>query len=195
MTTSTPPPATSKKRPWYKIWWVWVIIVALGIVGQVVIAGVDDSSTEASSTTTAEATTEEAVEETAVEEVAVEEEPKTTSAVAPIAPATNSLEAQCVPNDTLTQMIPGVLNDSTQTVGNGMIIDDGNDTWIGVTIFRADGTMESRSDVWLLRDGGLYSVSGGARNNSWAVKAPSDAHMGLDIAQAVDACVSQASIS
>lgn len=186
-----------RKRPWYKIWWVWVIIAALAIVGMAqAISDDKEAATEAASATaTAEATTEEAVEETAVEEVAVEEEPETTSAVAPIAPATNSLEAQCVPNDTLTQMIPGVLNDSTQTVGNGMIIDDGNDTWIGVTIFRADGTMESRSDVWLLRDGGLYSVSGGARNNSWAVKAPSDAHMGLDIAQAVDACVSQASIS
>ncbi|MFW8622478.1 hypothetical protein ACOI1A_00730 [Corynebacterium glutamicum] len=186
-----------RKRPWYKIWWVWVIIAALAIVGMAQAISEDkEAATEAASaTTTAEATTEEAVEETAVEEVAVEEEPETTSTVAPIAPATNNLEAQCVPNDTLTQMIPGVLNDSTQTVGNGMIIDDGNDTWIGVTIFRADGTMESRSDVWLLREGGLYSVSGGARNNSWAVKAPSDAHMGLDIAQAVDACVSQASIS
>lgn len=133
--------------------------------------------------------------EQAEAEMITAEEPETALSATPAIPATSGLEAQCVPNDMLAQMVGGVLTDSTQTVGNGQVIEDGSDTWIGVTIFRADGSMESRSDVWLLRDGGLYSVSGGARNTSWAVKAPNDAHMGLDIAQAVDSCVVQASIS
>ena len=85
-------------------------------------------------------------------------------------------------------MITGVLNDQSLTVSNGQLIKDGDDTWIGVSLIGADGDVESRSDVWLLRDGGLYSVSGGAKNESWAVDAPG-VSMADEYAAGVDRCV------
>ena len=63
-----------------------------------------------------------------------------------------------------------------------------NDTWIGVSLLRTDGEFESRSDVWLLRDGALYAVSSGARSASWAAAAPG-LSMSDEYAAGVDRCV------
>lgn len=133
-----------------------------------------------------------ATEEITAAEESEEATPATSTSRQP-APGRPEPHPECQPNDTITQMIPGVLNDQSQTVTNGQIIEDGDDTWIGVTLMDADGKMESRSDVWLLRDGGLYAVSGGARNGSWAISAPG-VSMADEYAQGVDACVVAASL-
>ena len=94
----------------------------------------------------------------------------------------------CVPDDGTADLVHGVLNDSSLQVANGQLIKDGNDTWIGVSLLRPDGEFESRSDVWLLRDGALYAVSSGARSASWAAAAPG-VSMSDEYAAGVDRCV------
>lgn len=92
-------------------------------------------------------------------------------------------DARCQPFD--VTLISGILNDT-----NGQVITDGEDQWIGATLMRADGEMESRSDVWLLNGDGLFSVTGGARNNTWAAAASEVGYSaGDEHAQAVDGCV------
>lgn len=87
-------------------------------------------------------------------------------------------------------MLAGILNDDTLTPTNGQVINDGDNQWIGATLMRADGKMESRSDVWLLNGDGLFSVTGGARNNTWAAAASKVGYSaGDEHAQAVDNCV------
>ncbi|AIT62164.1 hypothetical protein CDOO_01800 [Corynebacterium doosanense CAU 212 = DSM 45436] len=85
-------------------------------------------------------------------------------------------------------MVTGILNDPGMTIKNPQLIKDGNDTWIGAGLVDGTGRDESRSDVWLLRDGTLYAVSGGARNNSSAAQA-AGVSMADDLPAGVDRCV------
>ena len=102
-------------------------------------------------------------------------------------PGTNP-DPRCQPMD--VAMISGILNDDTLTPTNGQVISDGDNKWIGASLMRADGKMESRSDVWLMNHDGLFSVSSGARNASWAAHASDMGYSASDEnAQAVDNCV------
>lgn len=102
-------------------------------------------------------------------------------------PGTNP-DPRCQPMD--VTLLTGILNDDTITPTNGQVINDGTDQWIGATLIREDGKMESRSDVWLMNEDGLFSVSSGARNASWAAHASDMGYSASDEnAQAVDNCV------
>lgn len=102
-------------------------------------------------------------------------------------PGTNP-DPRCQPMD--VAMISGILNDDTLTPTNGQVISDGDNKWIGASLMRADGKLESRSDVWLLNGDGLFSVTSGARNASWAASASvMGFSAGDENSQAVDNCV------
>lgn len=235
---STPSTPEAKKKPWYKKWWIWaIVVIVIAAFASVTGDESEDTASDASSSETTSQVAEDAfgscrevadaglteitdthpqwnpaldadgdgigceTAPTSEESEASEESEESSSgtvtssaAAARPAPGLPQPHPLCEPNDTLAQMIPGVLNDQTQTVTNGHIITDGDDTWIGVTLVGADGRMDSRSDVWLMRDGALYAVSGGARNSSWAVQAPG-VSMADEYAEGVDACVVAASMS
>ena len=123
-------------------------------------------------------------EDTATTPTASTEQPATNAANIP---GTNP-DPRCQPMD--VTLLTGILNDDTITPTNGQIINNGTDQWIGATLIREDGKMESRSDVWLMNDDGLFSVSSGARNASWAAHASDMGYSASDEnAQAVDNCV------
>ena len=110
------------------------------------------------------------------------------SPAADAAPRPWDRHEMCEPDDGTANMLTGALNDPSLTIDNAQLIRDGGDTWIGASLVRPDGDFESRSDVWLLRDGALYSVSNGAQNNGWGVSAPG-VDMSNEYAAGVDRCV------
>lgn len=171
MTTNKPMPK-GQKMAMKILLWILAALIAFIVLIVIVVAvsgGKDD-------TTTTTAASSSSAEETA---------PADASSSAPMP---WERHPACVPDDGTAAMVHGVLNDSTLQVANGQLIKDGNGTWIGVSLLRPDGEFESRSDVWLLRDGALYAVSGGARSASWAAAAPG-VSMSDEYAAGVDRCV------
>lgn len=186
MTTAETP--QSNKKPWYKKWWVWVIAAVLILFGVVNSSNSsDESSTEAESTTSS-APSSTSVEETASEVASSEQSMETVAESTQVMPWTR--HEMCEPDDGTSALLAGALTDQTLTIANAQLIKDGSDTWIGASLVRPDGDFESRSDVWLLRDGALFSVSGGAKNNSIAVSSPNASDsMANEYAAGVDRCV------
>lgn len=168
------------------------VFVVLAIINGIAGGGDDDTDATASETTAqATQTTEDAPAQTdneaddAPQPTTAEETPA--AAPAPAIPGSDA-DSRCQPFD--VTMISGILNDTTLTPTNGQVITDGEDQWIGATLMREDGKMESRSDVWLMNDDGLFAVTSGARNSTWAAPASKVGYSaGDEHAQAVDGCV------
>lgn len=151
---------------------IFAFIIFVSVVGG---SGNDDETTATSETPTNETSPSESV---AAEETTSEN----------IMPWTR--HEMCQPDDGTAAMLTGVLHDQSLTIANAQLIKDGTDTWIGASLVRPDGEFESRSDVWLLQDGALYSVSSGAQSNSWAVQNPDPTYgMANEYAPGVDRCV------
>ncbi|AGG66913.1 hypothetical protein [Corynebacterium callunae] len=155
---------------------IFAFIIFVSVVGS---SGSDDEATTSETPTSETPTSEAATSET----VAAQE---TTSEN--VMPWTR--HEMCQPDDGTAAMLTGVLHDQSLTLANAQLIKDGSDTWIGASLVRPDGEFESRSDVWLLQDGALYSVSSGAQSNSWAVQNPDSTYgMANEYAAGVDRCV------
>lgn len=170
MTTNKPTSKGQKMAMKILLWILAAIVIfaAFVMIVATISGGKDDDTTTAASSSSAEETA-----------------PSDASSSAPMP---WERHPDCVPDDGTADMVHGVLNDSSLQVANGQLIKDGNDTWIGVSLLRPDGEFESRSDVWLLRDGALYAVSSGARSASWAAAAPG-VSMSDEYAAGVDRCV------
>lgn len=173
---------------------VFAVLFAIGIINGIATGGESDKPTAADTTTPAP-TTEPTTEAPGVAPAVTEAPAPTTETPAPVteeapAPAIpgTSADPRCQPFD--VTMIGGILTDTSLTPTNGQVIIDGEDKWIGATLMRPDGKMESRSDVWLMNDNGLFSVTSGARNSTWAAPASKVGYSaGDENAQAVDNCV------
>ncbi|WP_245616234.1 hypothetical protein [Corynebacterium doosanense] len=188
-------------KPWYKRWWgiALIVLVAFFLFGGILNAlGFEGDTTD---TAAGEQTTTNAPEEStsATEQpssdpaTSASPEPESTTSEAPASserptPAAAVRHERCVDDDGTAEMVTGILNDPGMTIKNPQLIKDGNDTWIGAGLVDGTGRDESRSDVWLLRDGTLYAVSGGARNNSSAAQA-AGVSMADDLPAGVDRCV------
>lgn len=182
MTTPTPKPKKEKKPIYKRAWFILLAALILAVVLIQAINGSGESNNTASNeseTATVEPETASPNNETDISEAPAGESEQ-------VMPWTR--HEACQPDDGTAEMISGVLNDSTLQIQNTQIIKDGGDTWIGASLVRPDGDFESRSDVWLMRDGALYSVSNGAGNATWAVKSPG-VSMADEYAAGVDRCV------
>ncbi|MBF6350375.1 hypothetical protein IU448_15315 [Nocardia flavorosea] len=119
--------------------------------------------------------------------------PATTTAV--VAPSTATVpvvpDPRCAPAaEDIVAMVAAGLTVDGQTLTNATVINDAGTTYFGATIVDTAGEMESRSDVWILRGGGVFAATGGARNSSSYPKASDIGVSSADPAiAAVDACV------
>lgn len=120
--------------------------------------------------------------------------PATTTALAapPTAPGPAVPDPRCAPAaEDIVALVAADLTPDEHTLTNGTVINDGGTTYFGATTVDSAGKMESRSDVWVIRDGAVYTATGGARNSSSYANA-SDAlgiSSGDPAVAAVDACV------
>ncbi|MFC4603917.1 DUF2510 domain-containing protein [Rhodococcus kronopolitis] len=139
----------------------------------------DPTTTTAAPTTTASAASE----------------PTTTSVASPsaaVANAVNLSDPRCAAADPgLMEQIASGLTNSSLALTNGLVIVDGPTTFVGATTVRPDGKMKSRSDVWVVQSGQVYSSTGGARNEtSWPrASREIDIDPGDDRVEALDRCV------
>jgi hypothetical protein len=122
--------------------------------------------------------------------------PDTTQPSIPARPAGTYSDPRCAPaSETLVAVVASGLTKDGLTLTNGTVIDNGDSTFIGATTMRADGRMESRSDVWTLHNGVLYASTGGARRLTTFPKAPSGLGIGPgdELVAAADECVADVS--
>lgn len=119
--------------------------------------------------------------------------PATTTALAapPTAPGPAVPDTRCAPAaENIVAVVAAGLTTDGHTLTNGTVINDADTTYFGATTVDAAGEMESRSDVWVIRDGAVYSATGGARNGSIYPDASEALGLWGDPAvPAVDACV------
>ncbi|NUP27817.1 MAG: hypothetical protein HOQ36_03275 [Nocardia sp.] len=116
----------------------------------------------------------------------------TTTAAAPPPATADYSDPRCAPAsaELVAQVAAGLTAEGNQ-LANGTVISEGGITYFGATTVDAVGDMDARSDVWIVRDGAVYSSTGGARGNSNFPRA-SDAlgiSPGDPIVTAVDTCV------
>lgn len=91
----------------------------------------------------------------------------------------------------IEQIMQPLLLNQRLTFDNTQIIIDGADIWVGASLARPDGTLDTRSDVWVYLEetGMVHAVSMGARGNSLAPDAPFGFGMANANAKTVDQCV------
>lgn len=161
-----------------------------------------DESASSPSTTTARSSTMSASASTSATTTAP---PPTTAAPPPPAAAPTTTRAatfspsdpRCGPAaDNIVGTVAAGLNRSDYRLTNGTVLANGPYVYFGATIVDAAGTMKSRSDVWVLRDGIPYASTGGARNNSTFPKASTVLKVGPGDppVAAVDNCVVNATL-
>lgn len=209
---TNPQPEPGKKKRWpFILGGVVVVLIGLMVLGLIVGPQEEEEPAPAASATTVAATT--TVERTTTTTTAptttststaaptttattttttteAPPAPATTTAVA--APAARFTDPRCAPADPgMIEWISGGLTDSTLTLDNTAVIDDGGLLFIGASTVRPDGKFESRSDVWVVQDSMPFSSTGGARSTtSWPEASdvlgisPGDERV-----QAVDSCV------
>ncbi|MEV0106839.1 DUF2510 domain-containing protein [Nocardia sp. NPDC050799] len=115
----------------------------------------------------------------------------TTTSPAPAAPAAYS-DPRCAPASAeLVALVAAGLTTDGHELANGTVIDENGTTYFGATTLDALGEMDARSDVWIVRDGAVYSSSGGARNQTSFPRASEELGIspGDPIVIAVDNCV------
>ncbi|MGV9637444.1 DUF2510 domain-containing protein [Nocardia rhamnosiphila] len=117
--------------------------------------------------------------------------PPTTTASPP--PATTAYsDPRCAPASAeLVALVAAGLTTDGHELANGTVIDENGTTYFGATTLDASGEMDARSDVWIVRDGAVYSSSGGARNQTSFPRASDELGIspGDPIVIAVDNCV------
>lgn len=143
------------------------VIALIVIVGAIAGGGETDSADAASATTTA-------------------------VAAPPPAPGPAVPDSRCAPAaEDLVALVSAGLTADGQALTNATVITEDGTTYFGATTVDAAGKMESRSDVWVIRDGAVYTASGGARGSSSYPNATDvlGISAGDPAVAAVDACV------
>ncbi|MGW6336033.1 DUF2510 domain-containing protein [Nocardia rhamnosiphila] len=176
--------------------------VLLGIIGYLI--GGDDTAPEdaAPARTTTEIRTPSApVAVGPAERNSEPAAPPETSTPASSAPTTTSpppaattaySDPRCAPASAeLVALVAAGLTTEGHELANGTVIDENGTTYFGATTLDAAGEMDARSDVWIVRDGAVYSSSGGARNQTSFPRASEELGIspGDPIVIAVDNCV------
>lgn len=97
----------------------------------------------------------------------------------------------CDDGQEVEQIMQPLLLNQRLTFDNTQIIMDGADIWVAASLIRPDGSIDSRSDVWVYLEetGMVHAVSMGARGNSLAPDAPFGYGMANANAKTVDQCV------
>lgn len=101
-------------------------------------------------------------------------------------------DPRCAPASAeLVALVAAGLTTDGHELANGTVIDENGTTYFGATTLDALGEMDARSDVWIVRDGAVYSSSGGARNQTNFPRASDELGIspGDPIVIAVDSCV------
>ncbi|MET8797593.1 DUF2510 domain-containing protein [Nocardia sp. NPDC004568] len=101
-------------------------------------------------------------------------------------------DPRCAPASAeLVALVAGGLTTDGHQLTNGTVIDENGTTYFGATTLDAMGDMDARSDVWVVRDGAVYSSTGGARNQTSFPRASDELGIspGDPTVLAVDACV------
>ncbi|WP_245665711.1 DUF2510 domain-containing protein [Nocardia sienata] len=176
-----------------------VAFVLLGIIGYLI---GDDTATE--ETAPAGATTEVAPAPVAPPPAEQNNSPATTpetstieSSAPPAAsppPAATPVysDPRCAPASAeLVALVAAGLTTDGHELANGTVIEENGTTYFGATTLDAVGDMDARSDVWIVRDGAVYSSTGGARNQTSFPRASDELGIspGDPIVLAVDNCV------
>ncbi len=125
------------------------------------------------------------------------ETPTAASSTPPAAPpppaaTTAYADPRCAPASAeLVALVAAGLTTDGHELANGTVIDENGTTYFGATTLDALGEMDARSDVWIVRDGAVYSSSGGARNQTSFPRASDELGIspGDPIVIAVDNCV------
>ncbi|MEV0048393.1 DUF2510 domain-containing protein [Nocardia rhamnosiphila] len=118
--------------------------------------------------------------------------PTITTASPPPAATTAYSDPRCAPASAeLVALVAAGLTTDGHELANGTVIDENGTTYFGATTLDASGEMDARSDVWIVRDGAVYSSSGGARNQTTFPRASDELGIspGDPIVIAVDNCV------
>lgn len=173
--------------------------VLLGIIGYLI---GDDTATE--ETTPARATTEVAPAPVAPPPAEQNSSPATppetfttassapTAAPPPPAATPAYSDPRCTPASAeLVTLVAAGLTTDGHELANGTVIEENGTTYFGATTLDAVGDMDARSDVWIVRDGAVYSSTGGARNQTSFPRASDELGIspGDPIVLAVDNCV------
>lgn len=202
---TTPQPEPGKKKRWPIIVGgaaaVLVGIVVLGLIvgpqeeenpAPAAAATTETTTTMERTTTAAPTTTTTTAVPTTTTTTTTETPPAPVTTTAVAAPAANLADPRCAPADpAMIEWITAGLTDTTLSLDNAAVIDDGGLLFIGASTVRPDGKFENRSDVWVVRDSLPFSSTGGARDTtSW----PEASDMlgispGDERVQAVDSCV------
>lgn len=179
---------------------VLVLITILGLIGLAI--GPDDEGQAEAATTSAVAAPTTARTTTAAPS-SPPAAPTTPTASVPPANASPAPAAAPAPTDprcapaaaNLVAMVEAGLTTAGNRLTNALQITHNSTVFIGATTVDSTGQIKQRSDVWIIRDGAVYSSTGGARNGSSFPRASSAIDIGPDDerVQAVDACVVAAS--
>ncbi|WP_433491326.1 DUF2510 domain-containing protein [Nocardia grenadensis] len=176
--------------------------VLLGIIGYLI--GGDDKATDEAApvrTTTEVVTPPAPLAPAPAEQDSSPAAPSEIPTVATSAPTTASpspaatpaySDPRCAPaSDELVALVAAGLTTDGHKLANGTVIDENGTTYFGATTLDAFGDMDARSDVWIVRDGAVYSSSGGARNQTDFPRASDELGIspGDPIVIAVDSCV------
>ncbi|MFQ6228122.1 DUF2510 domain-containing protein [Nocardia sp. NPDC002869] len=177
--------------------------VLLGIIGYLI--GGDDTAAEDAApvriTTTEVVTPPTPMAAGPAEQNSEPAAPPETSTAASSAPTTTSpppaattaySDPRCAPASAeLVALVAAGLTTDGHELANGTVIDENGTTYFGATTLDASGEMDARSDVWIVRDGAVYSSSGGARNQTSFPRASDELGIspGDPIVIAVDNCV------
>lgn len=157
-----------------------ILLIVGGIVAVLAVMAVigsqieeDPSMADAGRTSAvAPASSEVAVQPTTAPQPSSTTAPTTTvtSVIAPVAPApapAAAVPAGCTPAaENYTTPIGGSLTDPTHTLANTYTVEGADDlVYIGANIMQGEKRVSS-ADVWVAKGPAIYSLSGGARENS-----------------------------
>lgn len=115
-----------------------------------------------------------------------------TTASPPPAAAPAYSDPRCAPASAeLVALVAAGLTTDGHQLANGTVIEEDGTTYFGATTLDAVGDMDARSDVWIVRDGAVYSSTGGARNETSFPRASDELGIspGDPLVLAVDTCV------
>ncbi|WP_327151967.1 DUF2510 domain-containing protein [Nocardia sp. NBC_01329] len=118
--------------------------------------------------------------------------PETSTVAPPPAVAQAYSDPRCAPaSPEVVALVADGLTTDGHELANGTVINENGTTYFGATTLDAVGDMDARSDVWIVRDGAVYSSTGGARNGTSFPRASEVLGIspGDPIVTAVDTCV------
>lgn len=173
------------------------LIVLCGLVGLIVGGDQEDDETTAPPTYTADLTSPAVPSPGTTAPLAPAAPPAPPAPTEPAAPPPPAgpvaySDPRCAPAaaELVAQVAAGLTTEGHQ-LANGTVITENGVTYFGATTMDAMGEMDSRSDVWIVRDGEVFSSTGGARNQTSFPRA--SAALGISPGDpnvtAVDTCV------